>query len=209
MLAPVLALVDPSLVPVAVLLPTAVLPILSLLRERAAVDWRGLRWALVGRLPGTLVGAWVATALPLRLLAVAVGVVVLGAVVVSLVRWEPRATPRALLAAGFVSGVTGTATSIGGPPIALVYQRASGPAIRSTLAAFFLVGVVVSLSALALTGAVDRRDLGVAAVLLPFTALGFAVSGPLRPYVDAAGTRPAVLTLCAASALVLILRNAL
>ena len=207
-LAPVLALLDPSLVPGTVLVTTAVLPALSLWRERGSVDWAGLRWALVGRLPGTLLGLWVVATLPPRGLALTVGVVVLGAVALSVARWQPVPSPRALLAAGFVSGVTGTATSVGGPPIALVYQRASGPQVRATLSGFFVVGVLLSIVGLAATGALARREVAVAALLLPFLAVGFLASGPLRRHVDAARTQPAVLVLCAVSALVLIVRNA-
>src|SRR5690606_39990084 len=52
------------------------------------------------------------------------------------------------LAAGMVSGTTGTAAGIGGPPIALLYQHRAGPVVRSTLSATFLVGTVLSFTVL-------------------------------------------------------------
>lgn len=42
--------------------------------------------------------------------------------------------PGPLVGAGVVSRVTGTATSIGGSPLALMYQHESGPRVRATLA---------------------------------------------------------------------------
>lgn len=207
--APVFALLDPSLVPGTILLVTSALPILTSLRELDGVDWRGLGCALTGRVPGTAVGVYVVAAHPPAVTAVVVAVVVLGAVALSVLTWTPRPTPRALLVAGAVSGVGGTATSIGGPPVALLYQRASGATLRSTMGLYFLVGNTVSVSALALAGEVGLDDVGRAAVLLPFVLAGFVLSGPLRRHVDGPRLRVAVLALSTAGAVALLARTLL
>lgn len=56
------------------------------------------------------------------------------------------------MSAGSITGVTETATGIGGPPLALVFQHHPGPVVRTTIAACFLVGQVVSLVMLMLAG---------------------------------------------------------
>ena len=205
--APVFALLDASLVPGTILLVTSVLPILTSLRELKGVDWRGLGCALAGRVPGTAMGVYVVAAYPPAVTAVVVAVVVLGAVALSVLTWKPRPTPRALFAAGIVSGVGGTATSIGGPPVALLYQRASGATLRSTMGLYFLVGNTVSVSALAVAGEVSLVDVRNALVLLPFLLAGFLLSGPLRRHVDGARLRVAVLVLSATGAVVLLART--
>jgi uncharacterized protein len=205
--APVFALLDPSLVPGTILLVTSVLPILTSLRELKGVDWRGLGCALAGRVPGTAVGVYVVAAHPPAVTAVVVGIVVLGAVALSVLTWTPRPTPRALFVAGVVSGIGGTATSIGGPPVALLYQRAGGPTLRSTMGLYFLVGNTVSVSALALAGEVSADDVRRALMLLPFVCAGFVLSGPLRRHVDGPRLRVAVLALSATSAVVLLART--
>jgi hypothetical protein len=207
--APVLAMMDASLVPGTLLLVTASLPLLTALRELADVDWRGLRWAIAGRLPGTVLGVYVVSRVPPRGLAILVAVVVLGAVAASLSRWEARPVPGALLAGGFVSGVSGTATSIGGPPMALLYQHATGPRLRSTLGLFFLIGTVVSIGALAVAGELERRDGSRALMLLPFMVAGFLASARLRHRLDRGWTRPAVLAVSAAAATALLVRSVL
>jgi uncharacterized membrane protein YfcA len=207
--APVFALLDPSLVPGTILLTTSVLPVLTSLRELEDVDWRGLGCALLGRVPGTAVGVYIVATQPPAVTALVVAVVVLGAVALSVTTWDARPTPRALLTAGVISGVSGTATSVGGPPVALLYQRASGATLRSTMGLYFLVGNITSVSALALAGQVTTRDVGRALVLLPFVFAGFALSGPLRRHVDGSRLRVAVLTLSAASAVVLLVRTLL
>ncbi len=54
-----------------------------------------------------------------------------------------------MVLAGAASGVLGTATAIGGPPMALVWQRNTGARLRGTMSGFFLVGSVMSIAALA------------------------------------------------------------
>lgn len=205
--APVIAMLDPTLMPVSLLIVTVSLPVLSVLRERRAADWTGLRWSLLGRLPGTALGAWTVTQLSADVIALAVSVMVLIAVGLSVSTWKPTPTPVTLFSAGVVSGVTGTATSIGGPPIALVYQRARAAQVRATLGMNFVVGAAFSLISLAAFGSVSRHQVITGASLLPFLVAGFLVSGPLRRIVDGRRTRPAVLLVAAVSAVVLGVRT--
>lgn len=207
--APVLALVDPTLVPGTILLVTSVLPVLTSVRELHDVDWRGLGYALAGRVPGMLVGTWIVVTQPARTTAIVVAVVVLGAVLLSVTSWHARPTPPALLVAGVVSGVSGTATSIGGPPVAVLYQHVSGPRLRSTLGLYFLVGNVLSGSILAVAGEIGGREVLRALALMPFLLLGFVLSGPLRGHMDARRLRVGVLLVSAGGALVLLARSLL
>ena len=207
--APVFALADPTLVPGTILLMTSVMPMLTAWRERHDVDWRGLGFALLGRVPGTAVGVYIVATQPPSTTAVVVAVVVLGAVALSVTAWDARPTPRALLTAGLISGVGGTATSVGGPPVALLYQRSSGGTLRATMGMYFLIGNVSSVLALAAAGEVAVRDVTRAVLLLPFLLVGFLLSGPLRRHVDGSRLRVAVLAVSAGSAVLLLVRTLL
>ncbi len=211
--APMLTILDPSLMPGALLVPAGLLPLLSFAHEASHTDWPGLSWALAGRIGGTLAGAAIVVALPVRALGAVVGGVVggvvLGVVAISVLKIKIAKNPGPLVSAGFVSGAAATSTAIGGPPIALVYQRDSGPQIRATLAVFFCAGSVISLAVLAAAGHLPGRAVAAGAGLIPFVAVGFALSGPFRRYLDNGRMRAAVLALAAASALVLIVHNML
>src|SRR5947208_4577635 len=126
---PALALVDPSLVPAPMLLVSSAHTVLTVAREHAHVDWRGVGWAMLGRLPGTVIGVYVVDALPRKAFFIVIGLGVLAFVVLSVITWHPRPTPRALTTAGFLSGAFGTAMAIGGPPVALLYQHDHGARI--------------------------------------------------------------------------------
>jgi uncharacterized protein len=204
---PVVALVQPALLPGAMLVATSVHTLLSVVREHEHVDWRGVGWATLGRLPGTVVGVLVVDALPQRQFALVVGVGVLAFTVLSAVSWHPRPTAPALTTAGLVSGAFGTAMAIGGPPVVLLYQHEQGPRIRSTMSAYFTIGTVLSGAALAAAGHLGGRDFGYAAVLVPFLLVGFALSGPARRLVEGGRIRYAVLGFAGLSALVLIGRS--
>jgi uncharacterized protein len=205
--APLLSLLDPAVMPGGLLIVTATLPVLSMLNERRYIDWHGFGWAIAGRAIGTVGGIWVLAHLPLRGLQVGVGLMVLAVVLVSVRKVRARTSRVTLVAAGVVSGVTGTATAIGGPPVALAYQEAAGPRIRATLAAFFFAGTVLSLTSLVLAGQLHRHAVVGGLELIPFMVAGFALSGPLRHYLDKGRIRTAVLTLAAASAVVLVVRG--
>ncbi|MET9226584.1 sulfite exporter TauE/SafE family protein [Lentzea sp. NPDC003310] len=206
---PLLALLDPALVPVPVLVIACAHALLSLAREFGHVDWRGVGWAMLGRLPGTVVGIWIVDSLNPKSFGVVVGAAVLVCVLLSVTSWRPRPTPPSLVTAGVASGSFGTATSIGGPMVALLYQNQSGPEVRATLAAFFTLGSAVSMIGLTATGNVTAHQLWAGVALIPFLVAGFLLSGPLRKRFDAKGIKTPMLVVAGASAVVLIVRSAL
>jgi uncharacterized membrane protein YfcA len=206
---PLLALLDPALVPVPVLVVASAHAMMSLVREFGHVDWRGVGWAMLGRLPGTVVGIWIVDSLDPKSFGIVVGAAVLACVLLSVISWRPQPTPPSLVTAGVASGSFGTATSIGGPMVALLYQNQSGPQVRATLAAFFTLGSVVSIIGLTATGNVTSHQLWAGLALIPFLVAGFLLSGPLRKRFDAGGIRTPMLVVAGASAVVLIVRSAL
>ena len=207
--APIVTLLAPALMPGSMLVAGASLPMLILAREALHTDWPGVSWALAGRVAGTVGGIWVLAVVSLRALGVVVGGMVLAVVVLSI---REAVVPRnriTLVTAGVISGVTGTATSIGGPPVALLYQDQSGPRVRATLSVFFTVGNSLALAALAVTGHLPGRDVLAGLVFVGCAAIGFAAAAGLRRFLDAGRTRIAVLAAAAGSALVLIAHSIL
>jgi uncharacterized membrane protein YfcA len=134
-------------------------------------------------------------------------VLVLVAVAVSAAGWHLRPTRRTLAGAGVAAGFMGTISGIGGPPIALVYQRSDGPTLRATLSRFFLVGGAISLVVLAASGRLGRENLTAIVVVVPATVLGFLASAPLVRRVDKGSVRPIVLTLSALAAVAVLVRE--
>jgi hypothetical protein len=202
--APLLALIDPNLVPGPTLLAGLVLTVLLAGRDRAGIDVRGVGWALVGRVPGTLVGAGLVAAIPPSEISLVIGVAVLAGVAMTAAGLRLRPTVGVLVGAGLLSGLMGTAAAIGAPPVALVYQHATGVRLRGTLAGYFVPGATLSLLALAAVGRFGPAEMRTGLALVPGILVGLVLSRHTAPILDRGYTRPAVLTVSVAAALVLV-----
>ncbi len=203
---PILVQIDPGLVPGPALVAALLLTILIAYRERGGLEWRGLGWAFVGRIPGSIAGAVAVAALSERGLALTLSGLVLLAVAMSSGGWKLEPTPRTLFGAGAFSGVMGTVTAIGGPPMAMVYQRRSGAQLRATLSGFFTLTALMSILLLAGVGEFGHGELTASFVLIPGLVVGFAASRWAARFLDRGFTRPAVLGLSALSAVAAIVR---
>ena len=206
--APVAALLAPSLVPALPLWLALLISGLMLAGERAHVDWRAIGWSLPARVPRTVLGAWLVASFTESQIGVALAVMVLVAVALSSMRHlVVPLTPASLAIAGFVAGASGTATSIGGPSIALLFQRERPEVVRAKLSVFFFVGVLISLSGLALSGSLDRTPSLLALALAPGVVVGFLVGIVSRDRIEGDTFRRAVLVVCTVSALALLVRS--
>ncbi|WP_458782367.1 sulfite exporter TauE/SafE family protein [Arthrobacter sp. D3-16] len=174
--APVIAIIDPALLPATLILLALLVTVMVTVTERQSLDLRGTGWALAGRLPGSVLGAWLVAVSSKEGLAWVVVAVVLTGLVLAGRGWAPRPRRRNLIAAGAASGIMGTATSIGGPPMALVWQGHGGPRLRGTMSAFFMVGSFISMTMLWLAGAVTPDMLVLALWMVPAVVAGYAAS---------------------------------
>ena len=206
--APIVAIVDPSLIPGTLIMLAAALTLVVTVRERAAIDFSGTGWALIGRVPGTILGGLLLLAIPERALAILIAGVVLVGVAVTSVGWIPVLRRRNLMLAGATSGVLGTATSIGGPPMALVWQRSTGAELRGTMSGFFLIGSVMSIGVLALTGAVDANTVRAFAILIPATLGGYVLSRWVNRLLTAKRQRWTAIVVSTVGACVLVVQQA-
>jgi uncharacterized membrane protein YfcA len=204
--APVISLIDPGQLPVLVLVLMIPLNLYVLMREHSALDWRGTGWITAGRVVGTFGGLAVLTLLLQWQLDLFVGVATIGAALATLAAPVFSLRPATFVSAGLVTGVTETATGIGGPPLALLYQHQSGPVLRATIAACFLIGQIISLIALLAAGRAAIGQVALAALLVPALAAGGLLSQLSHRAADGRWMRRLVLGFALASGAVLVAR---
>lgn len=206
--APILIQIDPDLVPGPLLAAALVMSLLVARRDRAGIDRSALTWALAGRVPGSVLGAFLLVEVfSERGLGLFLASVILVGAALSV---TPISLPRGrsvIAVGGFVSGVAGTTTGVGGPPLALALQHIKPRQLRGTMAVYFLLGASVSLALLAAWGQFGTRHLLGVAMLVPGQLLGYVLSGPLARVLDRGRTRPALLVISIAAALSLLIRN--
>jgi uncharacterized membrane protein YfcA len=204
--APLLQLVSPDLVPGPVLFSSLALSGLTAWRERAWLDRRGVGFALLGRIPGALLAGLALGLFAARTYDIVFGSLVLVATSVSLWGGGFRPTPVALVGVGFASGFMGTLTAVGGPPMALVYQHASGPTLRSTLNAYFAVGATISIGVLAAAGRFGLHESLWGIALVPPLAVGFYASRFTHGRLEGPQLRAALLSIAALASLAVVVR---
>lgn len=204
--APVMGLLAPESLPVSLLILMLPLNAAIAWRERAAIDFRGSSWITVGRFVGTFGGVWILFWLPLSQLNILIG---LSTIAACLATWmAPSFVPgrRALISTGLITGITETATGVGGPPLALVYQHSPVATLRGSVALCFLVGEVISLVVLALGGHLHAAQVSpVLSLCLPL-ALGVLASHWARHFVNEARLRRFVLIFAFVSGSLLLLQ---
>ncbi|MBT2515543.1 sulfite exporter TauE/SafE family protein [Arthrobacter sp. ISL-30] len=204
--APVIAIIDPALLPATLILLALLVTVMVTVTERQSLDLRGTGWALAGRLPGSVLGAWLVAVSSKEGLAWVVVAVVLTGLVLAGRGWAPRPRRVNLIAAGAASGIMGTATSIGGPPMALVWQGHEGPRLRGTMSAFFMVGSIISMTMLWLAGAVTPHMLVLALWMVPAVVAGYAASRYVNRFLNPRRLRVLALGASALGSVLLILQ---
>ncbi|HEY8215786.1 MAG TPA: sulfite exporter TauE/SafE family protein [Acidimicrobiia bacterium] len=195
--APFVALVVPEALPATLVLVAVPLAITTLVREHHALDRLALPWMLAGALPGTAIGLLIVEVSDISTLTVIVAVTTLSGVALSVLSPPVPTTRMTSLAAGFTSNVFGTATAVGGPPVALLFQHRTGPTARATLGAFFATSAALSLVGYTAAGEIDGDQVLFALVLAPVMVTGVWLSRHFHIHVDRGWLRPAVLTLSA------------
>ena len=205
--APLLALIDTSLAPGPLLVCNVALTALMARREWKAVRYGDLGWSLGGRVVGIAIVILIMRDLSVQGLDFLFGGIVLAGVLITAAGPSFQLNGPTLVGAGIASGIMGTATAIGGPPMAIVYQREKGPQFRGTLSVYFTVGAILSAIGLALSGRFGRPELIAGLLLCPGVVVGYLASGRFIGLVDRKGIRPAVLLVSALSAVVLIVRH--
>jgi uncharacterized membrane protein YfcA len=204
---PILTLLNSGFTPIPQVLMAFPMTIFMVIRERQHIDLRGAVWVLGGRLPGAIAGVILLGLLAQRTLDGMIAGIVLAAAVAMAAGWSVQQTRRNQFIAGVASGISGTTSAIGGPPLAFLYQHSSGERLRSSLAAIFSVGITINVTSLAVAGRIHRDDIVTAAILLPALAIGLYSSRWITGRIADATIRRGILIVSALAGTALAIRT--
>ncbi len=207
--APLLYLISPDYVPGPILLLGFILSALVIIKNRQEMNWTRTLPATLARIPGSWCGAVLLALLPQNLLSIVFGTVLLLAIWVTASRIQLKMTPLSLSTAGFFSGLLGTATSVGGPPMAMVYQNSDRITTRNDLSLFFLLSTPISILMLALNGLFDMQTIYLTLPLLPGVLLGYFLAGLLTKYFANVAIKPLIIGLSTLAATSVLLKGVL
>ena len=205
--APLLFYLDPAYVPIPITIATLANVIFSSWHFRAHLSLRGLLPAAIARLPGSAVGAWLLITVSVKALAVFIALIIILGMTANYIRFRIPFNPYTLAGAGFVSGIMGTATAIGGPPMAILMQGQQANAIRGNLAAFFLFGCIVNMVILVPSDYFGWRELILGLPLLPAAFLGSYLASRYSQAINERWITVGTLSLCAFSVVAMLLQH--
>lgn len=208
MAVPVIGIFAPQLLPQGIVMAAMPLMTAMIWQERTAFRLDGLSWLLVGRTLGILPALAVLSVISVRLLQGVLGVMTLVAVLaMTRFRGGLRITPVSQTGVGFLSGFAGTATGIGGAPVALLYAGEQPTPLRMALSVVSLMGSVLGVIGYAVGGRLGATDLAFATLCVIPVGVGFFVGLRVRGKIPTSVFRAAVLGVVSVTALVLIGRS--
>ncbi len=207
---PILVIIDPILAPVPQLLVVMPLTIGMAFRERHAIKLRPVLWILLGRLPGAALGALLLVFASSQVLSVMIGGAVLVAVLLMTTNtFVLQRNARTEFLMGAASAASSVVSSIGGPPIALLYRGQSGAETRAQLGLIFSIGLMLSIAVRFAAESIAFSDIVVAVVILPSLLVGFALSSWTKNLVQEKLLQSGLMALCAVAGGILLVKSLL
>jgi len=210
LISPTMALIAPEFLPATVLLLGLVVGFGSISFELSALNKSELPAGFAGRTLGAILAAWIAVSVVQSgaIAPLVAGMVYLG-ILLSLLGVRVSIRPASLFIGSMVSGIMGTLTAVGAPPMALLYQHEEARRSAAMQNAFFAFGMIVSISALLVAGLIGLQHLILAVSLVPFVFLGLRAAHPLAGRVAKSSIRPYALGLAGCAATILLVKYVL
>lgn len=185
-----------------------IIGILLLFRMRRYIDFRRLAFISLGSIPGVPLGAFLLSRLEPSVIKLAIAVLIIPFSVLMLLGHSHQ-FKRDILGcgiAGFMSGVLGASTSLGGPPVVLflLNQGLATERFVGTLTAYFLFVGVISIGAFSSLGMITTDLLTKVAILLPLLFLGYYAGIKVLPKINAILFKRIVSSLVSVTAVIII-----
>lgn len=194
--APILIIIAPQYVPAPICLVALFISLLNSRKYRSSIELGGLKMAIIGRIPGSIAGAALLVFVSAQTLSLWVGLLVLLAVFISIMPFRIEPTPIRMVFAGFFSGLFGTSSAIGGPPMAILLQHQEANQLRANLSAFFVFSSIISLITLIPVGFLNIEKLWLTLPLLPAAWAGYWLALKTTQSLPKETIRYGALTLC-------------
>lgn len=205
--APILFQLSVDYVPAPIIIVALVISLLNTLKNRSNIEIGGLKSALIGRVPGSIIGGGILTIVSSATLSLWLGIAVLLSLLISVLPFRIEPTRNRMALAGFMSGFMGTTSSIGGPPMAILLQHQNANEFRGNLSAFFLFSSMMSLIVQYFVGFFTLKHLLISLPLLPAAWLGYRSALYCVQFVSKEWIRWGALALCLTSGMSAIVQS--
>ncbi|MCU4677358.1 sulfite exporter TauE/SafE family protein [Catenovulum sp. 2E275] len=182
--APLLFMINPEYVPAPMVLLSTVLTVSMLLRDKSDLKVDQVSWTMLGGFFGVVIAGIILNQVSLQQFQIVFGLLILLAVIISIIGYTPKINKLNTCIAGYLSGFMGTLTAVGGPPVALLYQRVKAAQLKANLSAFFLFLNVIIVTTLIWIDKLTLNSLVLVAVAIPGLFIGFYLSGLVARFIN-------------------------
>jgi len=204
--APILVLIDPSYLPGPVIALGFVLSLLNTFRYRHQCDLKPIASALTARTIGSVLAVLLLPYLAIDLISIIFALLMISFIGLSYCKVSVDYSTKNLTIGGFISGLFGTITSIGGPPIAIVFQHSPMATVRAQLSLFFLIATAISLIILVCFGQFSWHQLTITLSMLPAVIIGFIISILVDKHFKSGFLKPVINTISLIASVLIIIR---
>ena len=178
---PLIALVKPEIVPASIMIAGLMVALSGAWRERDQIVRSELEMGIGGRVVGSGLALIILLAITdTGSFMVIFGVLILIAVAMTAFGLQFAFNRANLFGLSIVSGIMGTITAVGAPPMAIIYHNKPPATVRPTLNAFFAGGCILGLVSLGLSGWLKMEALFAAILFVPAMLAGIYISGFFR-----------------------------
>lgn len=203
---PIMALIEPKLVPIPALYIGLFTSFGAAYSARSTISWPEVRLFALGRLIGSAAASLVLISLTNeKHFLLFFGCTILIALGLNVAGLRIPFNNWTLFLISKISGFMATITSVGGPPVALLYASRTAES-RGTIGAFFTFGSLFALAALYLSGWAGWEETLYTLFLIPPVVTGMLLAQRLKGRLDHR-FRTILLTLSALASVTLILRG--
>lgn len=168
--------ISPKVVVPIILMHTIFINIAILIEAGKWVDLRRIWPLIVASMAGIPVGTYLLLVLNVSVLKVFIGSVIIPFAIAFWVGFKSpvKSEKLAFVPVGFISGLLGASTSVGGPPVILFFvnQGIEKRVFRANLVAFYMITSLLIIAGFVFSGIITREVINYAIWLLPATIVG-------------------------------------
>lgn len=199
--------IDPSFAPGPLIVVGQVVGIRNVIVERKHTDRQAVRRCAFGLPFGLAAGLVVLAMVSDEVIALLVGGLAAAGALSLLCGFRIARAPRVEVATGVAVAFSSVTAALPGPAFVLTFSDMKPATLRGTVGSVFFMVAATAMIGLLATGEFGSRELELIGWLIPGIILGLFLARFVRPLLDRAWFRPAVLLVALAGGIALILRH--
>lgn len=206
---PALVAIDPGFAPGPLIAVGQIVGVRNVIVERRHTDRQAVRRCAYGLPFGLAAGLVVLAMVSDEVIALLVGSLAAAGALSLLLGLRMTRTPRVEVATGIGVGFSSMTAALPGPAFVLTFSDMKPATLRGTVGSVFFMVAVAAMIGLVATGEFGLYEVELIGWLIPGIILGLFLARFVRPFLDQAWFRPAVLLVALTGGVALILRQLL